>query len=72
MENNLIFTYLIEKGFKRLFQSPFSAHCLISASTNYSTKGLRFRPCNIDFCILLLATYKDHWVLRMLGICSLN
>ena len=40
-----------------LIKSRFSAYCLISASKNYSIKGLRFHPCtatSIDYFFRLL------------------
>ena len=48
-------------------QSRFSAYSLISASKNYSTKGLHFHPCNatsMDYFLQLLKItgYQEYYL----------
>ena len=48
----------LQKGVRDFFQSRFSAHCLILASKNYSTKGLRLHPCTAISTEYLLRLLK--------------
>ena len=50
-----------------IIQSRFSTYCLVSASKNYSTKGLHFHPCtatSIDYFlwILKITGYQEYYL----------